>query len=255
MVRSVDHNLNASKRSSHLSYNKLQSLCFICHRGMVHQRTTHTPVVVSQMRRVPPHDEVATCAICLNDFEAPAVHRRNGKWMVTVKITTTHRRLRSQPPPRRPSPGKQILLTDRRKRLGMRDGGTGPQPLRLLGCAHAFHGKDIFLRYFESSLLTPPTLENLHQSLANGRLRFFITRNYRATEWPDFLASFIRKHLPTKPMSPFDTQGCSPKRPRGSLSKMASREPLHSRSIPSTAAALLESRSYSDTEKLEKRAT
>lgn len=59
----------------------------------------------------------ATCAICLNDFEAPAVHRRNGKWMVTVKITTTHRRLRSQPPPRRPSPGKQILLTDRRKRL------------------------------------------------------------------------------------------------------------------------------------------
>ena len=82
----------------------------------------------------------ATCAICLSDFEAPPKRRASGEMptnqdeeMISGKSDSTEEaNTESQP---------------QGEALKSQDAGPGPQPLRLLGCAHVFHVRIVCLVY------------------------------------------------------------------------------------------------------------
>ena len=77
----------------------------------------------------------ATCAICLNDFEAPP--RR--------KVTNSHfyQKSQAEEPTTQMSTSNSADIAQETNigpsTLKLQDAGAGPQPLRLLSCAHAFH--------------------------------------------------------------------------------------------------------------------
>jgi hypothetical protein len=101
----------------------------------------------------------ATCAICLNDFEAPP-QRKVGGGSKDQDHAETHTE---------ESTSDQAIIIQEadiadctQEETLKQDAGAGPQPLRLLGCEHAFH-----VRYscnFGSNPLTPPTLFSKHAS-------------------------------------------------------------------------------------------
>jgi hypothetical protein len=78
----------------------------------------------------------ATCAICLNDFEAPPQRKVDGSKDQDHAETHTEESTSDQ----------AIIIQEadiadgtQEETLKLQDAGAGPQPLRLLGCAHAFH--------------------------------------------------------------------------------------------------------------------
>jgi len=87
----------------------------------------------------------AACAICLSDFEAPP--RRNvsndNEQGSSGKEKEEENQKASTPEPPEASTSEVITQVPNDERssgmLKLEDAGTGPQPLRLLGCKHAFH--------------------------------------------------------------------------------------------------------------------
>lgn len=81
----------------------------------------------------------AACAICLSDFEAPPKRKvsndteegSSGKEKDNEKMPTA--------PPAEASTSDSAVISQVPNDLKLQDAGSGPQPLRLLGCKHAFH--------------------------------------------------------------------------------------------------------------------
>lgn len=107
----------------------------------------------------------ATCAICLSDFEAPPKRKTPAETpapqVQEVEPVSDQTDITQEPNTEGQSQGEPLKL---------QDAGSGPQPLRLLGCAHAFHVRMLVVIYRDASILTILS-EIVHRSLANGCIR------------------------------------------------------------------------------------
>jgi hypothetical protein len=99
----------------------------------------------------------AACAICLSDFEAPPKRKVGDTAEEEASDQDNDQEEKASPPVEAPiviaptsdSPvtAQESNTSERRAdTLKLKDAGAGPQPLRLLGCTHAFHVRIFFMR-------------------------------------------------------------------------------------------------------------
>lgn len=117
----------------------------------------------------------AACAICLSDFEAPP--KRNASNNNEEEETSKDQDHEKVSVPEASTSDSAVVAQDsntgnerQKTPLKLEDAGSGPQPLRLLGCAHAFHVRAFPFTSREFLTHRLLSLANMHRSLADRRL-------------------------------------------------------------------------------------